>query len=147
MWVVLMYTWVRQYPIIDACEEAGLGEHTAIDMYQWLQEVCSQALLNGPPIIIGRSAGSGPNSMFWKSKIKHDCLITLQHHCGRATRTEVWVFGLVDTSTLRYVEVVQKQDALTLLPIIAAHTAPGTFIFMQHIGESKLFQMLLYIVW
>ena len=52
-WVILMYMWVRQYPVTDASEEAEVGEHTAIDVYQWLWEVCSQALLNGPPIILG----------------------------------------------------------------------------------------------
>ena len=52
-WVLLMYMWVRQYPVTDACEEAEVTEHTAIDVYQWLWEVCSQTLLNGPPIILG----------------------------------------------------------------------------------------------
>ena len=40
-WVILMYMWVRQYPVTDACEEAEVGERTAIDVYQWLWEVCS----------------------------------------------------------------------------------------------------------
>ena len=52
-WVLLMYMWVRQYPVTDACEEAEVTQHTAIDVYQWLREVCSQTLLNGPPIILG----------------------------------------------------------------------------------------------
>ena len=52
-WMTLLYMWVRQYPVTDACEEAEVGERTAIDIYQWLREVCSQALLNGPPIILG----------------------------------------------------------------------------------------------
>ena len=41
------------------------------------------------------------------------------------------MFGMVDTSqqpALGYMEVVQQRDALTLLPIIQAHTAPGTTI-------------------
>jgi hypothetical protein len=41
------------------------------------------------------------------------------------------VFDMVDTSqqpALGYMEVVQQRDALTLLPIIQAHTAPGTTI-------------------
>ena len=50
---------------------------------------------------------------------------------GRLTASEEWVFGLVDTShtpALGYMEIVQQQDATTLLPIIQAHTAPGTII-------------------
>ena len=49
-WILLMYLWVRQYPVTDAYEEA---EHTTIDIYQWLHEVCSQTLLSDPPIILG----------------------------------------------------------------------------------------------
>ena len=52
-WVLLIYFWVRQYPVTDAHEEAEVGEHTAIDIYQWLREVCSQKLLRGPPIVLG----------------------------------------------------------------------------------------------
>ena len=48
-----MYMWVRQYPVKDASEEAEVTEHTAIDMYQWLREVCSDTLVHGPPIILG----------------------------------------------------------------------------------------------
>ena len=43
----------------------------------------------------------------------------------------MWVFGLVDTLftlSIGYMQVVQQRDAATLLPIIQAHTAPGTII-------------------
>ena len=36
----------------------------------------------------------------------------------------MWMFGIVDTSQTRYMEVVQTRDAATLLPIIRAHVAP-----------------------
>ena len=52
-WFLIMYLWVRQYPVTDVYEEAEVAEHTAIDIYQWLREVCSQTLLNDPPIILG----------------------------------------------------------------------------------------------
>ena len=49
---------------------------------------------------------------------------------GHAPHSEQWVFGLVDTSSrppsLGYMELVPKRDDQTLLPIIQAHTHPGT---------------------
>ena len=41
------------------------------------------------------------------------------------------MFGMVDTSqtpTVGYMEIVHQRDAATLLPIIQAHSAPGTII-------------------
>ena len=55
--------------------------------------------------------------------------LSYQNHRGRSTSTEVWVFGLADTSqspALGYMEVVHQRDVATLLPIILAHVAPGT---------------------
>ena len=55
-----------------------------------------------------------------------------QHHRGRATTQEQWVFGLVDVSqepSLGYMEMVSRRDAQTLLPIIQAHVLPGTTIY------------------
>lgn len=43
----------------------------------------------------------------------------------------MWVFGMVDTSlqpALGYMEIVPDRRAVTLLPIIQAHTAAGTII-------------------
>ena len=42
------------------------------------------------------------------------------------------MFGLVDTSldpALGYMELVQRRDAATLLPLISQHTLPGTTIW------------------
>ena len=55
-WLLLMYMWVRQYPVTDACEEVEVDQRTGIDVYQWLREVCSQRLISDPPIVLG-----GPN--------------------------------------------------------------------------------------
>ncbi len=44
-WMVLIYWWVRQYPVSDAAEEASVGRDTAINVYQWVREVCSARLL------------------------------------------------------------------------------------------------------
>ena len=61
-------------------------------------------------------------------------LFLQQNHSGRSTTTEVWVFGMVDTSqspALGCMEVVSSRDAATLLPIIQAHMAPGTIIHLD----------------
>ena len=55
-WLLVLYLWAREYPVKDVAEEAEVDQGTAIDMYQWLREVCSTKLLQGPPIILG-----GPN--------------------------------------------------------------------------------------
>ena len=55
----------------------------------------------------------------------------LQYHRGRRADVENWVFGMVDTSqspALGYMQMVDRRDAATLLPIVRAHTAPGTII-------------------
>ncbi len=50
--------WSRQYPVTDFADFAEITEHTAIDIYQWLREVCSTTLvqipivLGGPGIIV-----------------------------------------------------------------------------------------------
>lgn len=43
-WLILIYWWVREYSVTDAMEEAEISRHTAIDVYQWLREICSTKL-------------------------------------------------------------------------------------------------------
>ena len=55
------------------------------------------------------------------------------------------MFGLVDTShtpSLGYMEVVQRRDAATLLPIINAHTAPGSVIHSDMWAAYRRIQQL-----
>ena len=43
----------RQYSVTDAMEEAVVNKRTAIDIYQWLQEVCTTKLMSSPIILGG----------------------------------------------------------------------------------------------
>ena len=52
-WMVVMYWWAREYPVTASMEEAEVNNHTAIDIYQWLREVCSTRLLQDPLITLG----------------------------------------------------------------------------------------------
>ena len=51
-WLILLYWWVKEYPVLKAAEEADVSDVSAIDVYQWLREVCSTALIQ-QPIILG----------------------------------------------------------------------------------------------
>ena len=52
-----MYWWIRQYPVSDAAQEAEVQEKTAIQVYQYLRDICSLSmdaplLLGGPGVIV-----------------------------------------------------------------------------------------------
>ncbi len=44
-WLLLVYLWARNYPVTDAAEDADVSLGTAIDVFQWLREVCTTRLL------------------------------------------------------------------------------------------------------
>ena len=47
-WLLLLYLWARDYPVTDVAEEAEISRSTAIDVFQWLREVCTTKLLQNP---------------------------------------------------------------------------------------------------
>ena len=140
--LLIMYLWARQYPVTDAMEEAVVDKRTAIDIYQWLREVCTTKLLSSPIILGGPGVVVQIDESLFRHKPKVNEMKDLvhklklifcqfKHHRGRPTTEKIWVFGLVDTSqipALGYMEIVPQRDAATLLPLINAHVAPGTII-------------------
>ena len=66
-WLILLYWWVKEYPVLKAAEEADVSDVSAIDVYQWLREVCSTALIQ-QPIILG---GPGKVVQINESMFKH----------------------------------------------------------------------------
>ena len=77
-------------------DEAEVDRHSAIDIYQWLREVCSTRLLRDPPIVLG---GQGVTVQVDESLFRHKPKVatsimhkehvvilnihSLQHHRGR----------------------------------------------------------------
>ena len=66
-WLVAIHWWSRQYPVTDLAEEAQISKGSAIDIYQWLREVCSTTLLN-TRILLG---GSGVVVQVDESLFRH----------------------------------------------------------------------------
>ena len=67
-WMMIIYWWARQYPVSDCNEEAEVDQHTAIDIYQWLREVCTTRLMQDPPIVLG---GPGLTVQIDESLFRH----------------------------------------------------------------------------
>ena len=67
-WLLIMYMWAREYPVTDVVEEVEVDQHSAIDIYQWLREVCTTRLLRDPQIILG---GPGTVVEIDESLFKH----------------------------------------------------------------------------
>ena len=51
-WLLIIHFWSRQLPVTDAELQLEISRSTAIDIYQWLREVCSTKLL-ATPIVLG----------------------------------------------------------------------------------------------
>ena len=66
-WLLMLYLWAREYPVSDAAEEAEISSRVAIDIYQWLREVCTAKLLQ-TQIILG---GSGVVVQIAESLFRH----------------------------------------------------------------------------
>ena len=49
----MLYLWAREYPVTDAAEEAEISSRVAVDIYQWLWEVCTNKLLQAPTMLGG----------------------------------------------------------------------------------------------
>ena len=52
-WLLMIMFWAKEYPVTQAAEDAEIGEDTAINIYQWLREVCSTALIQMPCVLGG----------------------------------------------------------------------------------------------
>ena len=49
----MLWCWAREYPVTEAAVEAEIGRPAAIEIYQWLHEVCSTKLIQSPVILGG----------------------------------------------------------------------------------------------
>ncbi|XP_071152157.1 uncharacterized protein [Mytilus edulis] len=123
-WLYAIYLWSQESKVNTVVKQVDIGEKTVIQMYQYLRDVCSTKLLN-TPIELG---GPGVVVQIDESLFNHKS----KYNRGRRPKKELWVFGLADTSfkpAITYMELVEKRDAATLLPIIEKAVKPGTIIY------------------
>ena len=102
---------------------------------QFLREVCSQKLLQSP-IILG---GTGRIVQVDESLFSH----SVKGHRGRPPNQQVWVFGIVDVSVqpaLGYMQIVDRRDSATLLPIISNVVAAGSIVHSDEWSSYRAIQ-------
>ena len=122
VWIV--YLWSIHMPVGMAAQQTEVSKKSIVQMYQFLRDVCSAKLvaLNGEKL-----GGPGFIVEIDESLFRHKP----KYHRVCAPQNELWVFGMVDTSYTPcrgYMEIVERRDAATLIPIIEQHVAPGSII-------------------
>ena len=52
-WMILIHYWIAQESVTSAARNSETSMVTAINVYQWLREVCSQRLIRDGPAQLG----------------------------------------------------------------------------------------------
>ena len=124
MWLHAMFLWAEGIGVETATHILNLSRRTLVAIYNFFREICAKYFeLN--PIKIG---GPGVIVQIDESCFSHKP----KHHRGRAPNSQIWVFGIADTSrtpAVGYMEIVEKRDAATLLPIIERVIQKGSIIY------------------
>ena len=122
-WLLLIHHWAVDSKVSVAAAAVGVSRVTVMQCNQFLREVCSQKLLQSP-IILG---GTGRIVQVDESLFSH----SVKGHRGCPPNQQVWVFGIVDVSVqpaLGYMQIVDRRDSATLLPIISNVVAAGSIV-------------------
>ena len=95
----MLWLWARKCPITEANAEAKISHPAAVDIHQWLHEVCSTKLIQSPVILGGpdRIVQVDESLFRHKPKVmnKHINYSTLhnvpsmQHHRGRPPHEQI----------------------------------------------------------
>ena len=79
-----IYLWALQASIVQASTQLGVSQQTLVDLYNFLREVCSAALLQNQ-VLLG---GPGRIVQIDESMFAHK----FKHHRGRAPQSDVWAY-------------------------------------------------------
>ena len=53
-WLMIIHFWAWEFAVTSTNELVEVEKKTAVDIYQWLREVCSTKLVQSPCILSGR---------------------------------------------------------------------------------------------
>lgn len=129
----MIYLWSENQALKDIVKMTGLSKCLVIRFSNYFRFSC-QFYLKNNPVVLG-----GPGVI---CQVDESCFSAKQkYHVGR-TVSQIWVLGIVDTSTVpakSFMTCVEKRNAKTLLPIIESVCLPETII---HTDEWKAYNRL-----
>jgi len=135
-WIYVMYLWAIGTSEANSCLQVNVSPRVMVDIYNFFREICS-FYFEKYPIKLG---GEGQ-----VVEIDESCLLLkVKDHPGRSPAKPMWVFGIVerndhDDASIGYMEIVEKQDAATLIPIIQKVVLPSSTI---HSNEWESYRSL-----
>ena len=106
-WLLLIHLWSTDCPVTSVMEQTATDSRTAVDIYQWLREVCSTKLQQ-IPIILG---GQGSIVQIDESLFRHEPKVRL--------RVEIIIHVYVTRSGKRY-HSAQKFKIALAVPLESA---------------------------
>jgi len=114
-------THVQAYTImIPIAKSLKVTDHTAVDWYNFLRDICAQYFVDHPTVI----GGPGTEVEIDESKFGRR-----KYNRGRIVDGH-WVFGIMERLTGEcFLVEVEHRDAATLLPLIQQYIRPGSVVY------------------
>ena len=128
----IIFCWATNKPSTMVSTDFEINYKRVVELYSKLRTIVARHIDSMP----FRLGGPGTICQIDESLFCHK----VKAHRGRAPQAQVWVFGIMCTSSNRprlYLEVVENRSAETLLPIISRVVLPGTVV---HSDEWKAYK-------
>ena len=117
------YRWICDFKQTQILDQVAISKKSLVKLISKLRNQCSE-FLHRTPVKLG---GDGVIVQIDESLMRHKP----KYHRGRAPQSELWVFGIADTSVQPakvYIEQVSNRRSETLLQIVEDHVIEGSII-------------------
>jgi len=128
----IIFCWATNKPSTMVSTDFEINYKRVVELYSKLRTIVARRMDS----MHFRLGGPGTICQIDESLFCHK----VKAHRGRVPQAQVWVFGIICTSSNRprlYLEVVENRSAETLLPIISRVVLPGTVV---HSDEWKAYK-------
>ena len=139
-WVEVLYRWSKNDCITRILEDIVISKPTLIKIFKEIRAKITRYYEINPFKLGGPNKTCQIDESLFCHKPKY--------HRGRASNSQIWVFGIVDTSFVPvkcFLKVVPDRKSSTLIPIINDICLPGTIIFSDEWASYQNIDKNLYL--